>query len=204
MLFRRVFSPSLDSGKRWYALTTEICGGPTKKYGNSTFTERFQGEIQRVRLDSVLDVNGAKCPSKWFDGGRTGGQLRLRELKNHGFVSIPQFETITKHINEFDLEELGGKQDARSKIIDLESQLSLFKSKVEALSFQLEASTKEMKKLQAKALHKSRGTSRTCNKISPPNFQNLPPTPISPGSSTNEMSPNLTLPLGDCSWLTKL
>lgn len=145
MLFRQVFSPSLDPKRRWYALTTGICGGPTKRFGNSTFTEQFEGEIHKVRLESVYDRIVAKCPPQWFDSGRRkeevyvgtafdiiGGQLRLRELKNHGFVSSPRYEMITKYINEFDLEELDDphhKGNARSvRLIGLESQLSLFKN----------------------------------------------------------------------------
>lgn len=69
------------------------------------------------------------------------------------------------------------------------------KTKVETLSSQIEASTKEIKEFQAKGIYESRG-----HKISPPNFPNLPPKPISPGSNANEtltinetyeMSPNL-------------
>ncbi|KAK3751564.1 hypothetical protein QZH41_017778, partial [Actinostola sp. cb2023] len=94
MLFRRVFASTLDPGKRWYALTTEICGGPTKKFANSAFTERFDGEIRKVRLDCLRTDIGAKCQAKWFDGGRMkdevyastafgiiGGLLRLKDLK---------------------------------------------------------------------------------------------------------------------------
>lgn len=94
MHFWRVFSPSLDPQRQYYALINEICGGPTKKFANSLFPAKFPDEILEIKFDLVSEENGRQSSANHFDGGRTkdgiyvstafgiiGGLLRGKDLK---------------------------------------------------------------------------------------------------------------------------
>lgn len=198
MRFRRICSPSLDPRKVYYALTNEICGGPTKKFANSLFAAQFPEEIKRLRFDTVSEENGRQSSSKHFDGGRTkdeiyvstafgivGGLLRSKDLKHCSFID-DNFYKIINCINSVDLADYSRRENKTSQAEEieiLEEKLLVSRQDTENLKKQLEASSTALKKLENQVNNKS-----------PPNSVVFPPTPDSANQSTlsqSGLSPNV-------------
>jgi len=199
MQFRRVFSPSLNPRKQYYALTNEICDGPTKKFAISSFGARFPEEIKRVKFDTVTEEDGSVSNAKHFDRGRTkeevyvatafgiiGGLIRSKDLKNCSFFD-GNFKNIVDCINSIDLVadySRRERQTSEEEIEALEEKLILSRKHTESLQIQLEASSSLLKKLRLKEV---------TNRTPPPNSSIFPPKPDSGyhSSTTQAVSPNI-------------
>lgn len=68
-MFHRVFSPSLDKLKTWFALNDELCVIPPRKFCSNGIFELFREEVCRVNIGDLEDENGGLVPLSWFNKG---------------------------------------------------------------------------------------------------------------------------------------
>ena len=77
VLFKRVFSPALQSSRKWYPfnLSKSICGVSPKKYmSQSNFCSRFSTENAEAAYSDLIDKNGAQLSPSELDGYKKSGK----------------------------------------------------------------------------------------------------------------------------------
>lgn len=203
MLFRRVYSTLLSPSKNWYAVTNEICGGPTRYFVNSTLAKRFPEEIVKVPLNYLYFKNGAKCGPKHFDAGRIKDEVHVATTfgiafgilnqKNSPVTKTNEFQGMIEFINSY---SFNGEDDMitnegsmkqmneklKSTIIDLESQIN--DQRKDILNFQKElADCKKAREAKIKTNHVK-------PQVSKPN-SSFPPSPPPTNTLDTKISPNL-------------
>ena len=68
-MIHRIFSPSLDQQKTWFALNDELCVIPPRKFCSNGIFDMFPEEICRVDIGDLKDENGGLVPLSWFNKG---------------------------------------------------------------------------------------------------------------------------------------
>ena len=68
-MIHRIFSPSLDQQKTWFALNDELCVIPPRKFCSNGIFDMFPEEICRVEIGDLKDENGGLVPLSWFNKG---------------------------------------------------------------------------------------------------------------------------------------
>ena len=68
-MFHRVFSPSLDKQKTWFALNDELCVIPPRKFCSNGIFELFPEEVCCINIGDLEDENGGLVPLSWFNKG---------------------------------------------------------------------------------------------------------------------------------------
>ena len=75
VLFKRMFSRALQSSRKWYPLSTSICGVSPKKYmSQSNFGSRLSTENAEVAYSELIDENGAQPSPSELDGCKKSGK----------------------------------------------------------------------------------------------------------------------------------
>lgn len=115
--FHRVYGSTIDSKKRWFALSTTLCGCQPKIFASNKIFSYFPREIARVKALDVWRENGRRASSKVFEFGRENGDvymatafgisaglLRQREFVGNGFVHSAAFNQIVEAVNCVELD----------------------------------------------------------------------------------------------------
>ena len=68
-MFHRIFSPSLDRQKTWFALNDDLYVIPPRKFCSNCIFELFPEEVCRVNIGDLEDENGGLVPLSWFNKG---------------------------------------------------------------------------------------------------------------------------------------
>lgn len=67
----RVFSPSLDPKKSWYALNFALCDCKPSRFCTLGYARVFPNEYRQINLDDLFSDNGVPALATWFsDSGR--------------------------------------------------------------------------------------------------------------------------------------
>lgn len=120
LCLHRVFSPSLDAKKTWYALNSSLCCGKPSMFCSTESAKLFCGEYKQLCCDEVFGETGAPASLSWFssDGRRTEnvfvsttfglvlGMLRQKSLRKFPFLETDQFKALVASINSSDLVSL--------------------------------------------------------------------------------------------------
>ena len=68
-MIHRIFSPSLDPQRIWFALNDEFCVAPPRKFCSNFIFDMFPEEVCRVNIVDLQDENGGPVPLSWFNKG---------------------------------------------------------------------------------------------------------------------------------------
>ena len=68
-MIHRIFSPSLDPQRMWFALNDEFCVAPPRKFCSNFIFDMFPEEVCRVNIVDLQDENGGPVPLSWFNKG---------------------------------------------------------------------------------------------------------------------------------------
>ena len=74
---QRVFGSSLNRGKHWYALSSNLCGCKLSRFSKGKFFELFPSEIVRVKSNELWRENGERVPLEWFSIKWSNGEDRV-------------------------------------------------------------------------------------------------------------------------------
>lgn len=113
----RVFWPSLDPKKSWYALNFALCNCKPSRFCTLGYARVFPNEYRQINLDDLCLDNGVPASATWFsDSGRrsekvyvasafgfTIGILRQKSLADIQFIRSNEFLALAARINAFDL-----------------------------------------------------------------------------------------------------
>ena len=113
----RVFSPSLDPKKSWYALNFALCDCNPSRFCSLAYARVFPNEFRQVNLDHVYTESGAPASPSWFsDSGRrlekvyvasafglTVGIIRQKSLADVKFLQSADFQALAAWVNNFDI-----------------------------------------------------------------------------------------------------
>lgn len=113
----RVFSPSLDAEKNWYALNGRLCCGKPSVFCCTDAAKMFNNEFKQLSCNDVFGQDGAPAPMSWFsaDGRRCEyvyvcslfglmlGILRQKSLRQVPFLRTNKFQEVVEWINLFGL-----------------------------------------------------------------------------------------------------
>ena len=69
-VFERVYSSALEANKRWYALSSAMCGRKPSKFGDILVATAFPDEIRRVKAKDVRRQNGENVGMSMFGVGQ--------------------------------------------------------------------------------------------------------------------------------------
>lgn len=115
----RVFSPSLDPKKSWYALNFALCDCKPSRFCTLGYARVFPNEYRQINLDDLFSDNGVPALATWFsDSGRrnekvyvasafglTVGILRQKSLADVQFIRSNEFQALVAWVNAFDLNQ---------------------------------------------------------------------------------------------------
>lgn len=151
---QRVFGSSLNRGKHWYALSSNLCGCKLSRFSKGKFFELFPSEIVRVKSNELWRENGERVPLEWFSIKRSnsedevyvatlfgilGALLKQTGSSDEGFLASRTFQVIMEKINNIDVSEAMAQANVKQstdvtpktkRIGFLEKELDFFTQKV--------------------------------------------------------------------------
>lgn len=115
----RVYSPSLDLKKSWYALNFSLCDCKPSRFCTLGYTRVFPNEYHQINLDDLCSDNGVPASANWFSDserrnekvyvasafGLTVGILRQKSLADVQFIRSNEFQALVVWVNAFDLNQ---------------------------------------------------------------------------------------------------
>ena len=116
-MIHRIFSPSLDPQRTWFALNDEFCVVPPRKFCSNNIFDMFPEEVCRVNIVDLQDENGGPVPLSWFNKGAKAaetlyagttfavlaGNLRRKNLGEGEFFKSEFFQHLRRALNRADL-----------------------------------------------------------------------------------------------------
>ena len=131
-MIHRIFSPSLDPQRTWFALNDEFCVVPPRKFCSNGIFDMFPEEICRVNIVDLLDENGGPVPLSWFNkrakaaetlyAGTTfavlAGNLRRKNPGEGEFFKSEFFQHLIRALNRADLLSRADDREFQSSILN--------------------------------------------------------------------------------------
>ena len=116
-MIHRIFSPSLDPQRTWFALNDEFCVTPPRKFCSNGIFDMFPEEVCRVNIVDLQDENGGPVPLSWFNKGAKAaetlyagttfavlaGNLRRKNPGEGEFFKSEFFQHLIRALNKADL-----------------------------------------------------------------------------------------------------
>lgn len=185
----RIFSPSLDPQRTWFALNDEFCAVPPRKFCSNGIFDMFPEEVCRVNIDDLQDENGGPVPLSWFNKGVIAaetlyagttfavlaGNLRRKNPGEGEFFKSEFFQHLRRALNSADL-WLSRADDRQCQNSLLDSTLGSSERCINAVDDLAPADLRP----EPSSIDLSNHSSK-----SPPKADESPPTCSTPTSSSN-------------------
>ena len=131
-MIHRIFSPSLDPQRTWFALNDGFCVVSPRKLCSNVIFDMLPEEVCCVNIVDLQDENGGPVPLSWFNKGAKAaetlyagttfavlaGNLRRKNPGEGKFFKSEFFQHLRKALNRADLLSRADDREFQSSILD--------------------------------------------------------------------------------------